>query len=442
MKISKRIIMTLIVLLVISTLVGCTSKAPVESQSSNEGTGEPKDPTEISGNITVLTQRTDIVDTVFQEYAKRFNEQYPNVKVSFEAFTDYEGQTKIRMNTTDYGDVLLIPNDIPLAELSTYFESLGSLDELSKTYRFADEREYQGTVYGLPIVVNASGIVYNKTVFEQAGITSIPSTPDEFLAAMKKIKENTEAIPYYTNYVAGWTLNQWEDHRLSVAGDPSYVNRKMIDMDDPFALGKPHYIVYKLLYDLVKEGLVERDPFTTDWESSKVMLAKGEIGAMVLGSWAISQVQELADHPEDIGYMPFPYQKDGVVYTASSGDYKMAVNKNSKHKEAAMAWLWWFMNESGYAKSQGGISPLLDGEFPETLKSFEELNVEFIANTPARAGEEGIIDEIDQVSEVGLWQPDFKQRIVEAAVGNRKESFDDIMNDLNQKWKKGREQVR
>ncbi len=32
---------------------------------------------DISGEITVLTNRTDIVDTTFVEYAKRFNENLP-----------------------------------------------------------------------------------------------------------------------------------------------------------------------------------------------------------------------------------------------------------------------------------------------------------------------------------------------------------------------------
>lgn len=444
----------LILLLLTSVFAGCGSKDDKDTESSGnqtvQDTSDNKDSNEddntngeatIKGDITVLTNRTDIVDTVFEEYKKAFNNIYPEVRVSFEAITDYEGQVKIRMNTEDYGDVLLIPNDVPVQDLPDFYEPLGTQDALSKDYLFTEEKAYDGTVYGIPVVVNAQGILYNKKVFEQAGVTTLPKTPKEFLDAMRKIKDNTEAIPYYTNYAAGWTMNQWEPHRTSVAGDSDYVN-SMIHIDDPFGPEKPHYQVYRLLYDLVKEGLVEIDPMTTDWELSKQWIADGKIGAMVLGSWAIVQAQELAANPDDIGYMPFPYTNDdGKIYAASGGDYKIGINKNSKNKEAAKAWLDWFINESGFAIDQGGISPVIGVEFPTTLSAYQELGVELISNNPPSAEEQGLLDQVDQEAEIGFWQPDYKQRIIEAALGNRSESFDDIMNDLNKKWAKARTEI-
>lgn len=53
---------------------GYSSKGPDAPAASS-------DPKEVEGEITVITQRTDIVDTVFQDYAKEFNKLYPNVKV-------------------------------------------------------------------------------------------------------------------------------------------------------------------------------------------------------------------------------------------------------------------------------------------------------------------------------------------------------------------------
>ena len=37
------------------------------------------------------------------------------------------------------------------------------------------------------------------------------------------------------------------------------------------------------------------DPTTTNWEESKNLLAQGKIGSMVLGSWAVSQMQDAAE---------------------------------------------------------------------------------------------------------------------------------------------------
>jgi raffinose/stachyose/melibiose transport system substrate-binding protein len=398
----------------------------------------------IKGEITVLTQRTDIVDSVFKEkYLPIFNEKYPDIKVKFEAITDYEGAVKIRMNTDDYGDVLLIPNNLLPEDLPAYFEPLGSLSELSEKYLFAEERAYQDVTYGLPIVVNANGVLYNKQVFKDAGITDLPKSTDEFLAAMQKIKDNTDAIPFYTNYAAGWPLaGQWQGNVTSIAGDVDYYNNKMPKEDDIFAAGKPHHTLYKLMYDLAKQGLIEPDPTTTDWELSKPMFGEGKIGAMILGSWAITQFQDAAGANKDnVGYMPFPSNVNGKIYSSSGGDYKIAINVHSKNKAAARAYLDWFLEESGYADQNGGINVVKGKPMPSTLAAFDELGVELISNTPASAEMDGWVSKIDLLGEVGLEQPDFRQRIIEAAIGNRKESLDDIFADLNKKWNKAKKEI-
>lgn len=43
----------------------------------------------------------------------------------------------------------------------------------------------------------------------------------------------------------------------------------------------------------MKRGLTEDDPTTTDWEGCKPMMNNGQIGVMVLGSWAVVQMQDL-----------------------------------------------------------------------------------------------------------------------------------------------------
>ncbi len=110
-----------------TALTGAVVAAAMMSAAACSGgggvTGEvaaaPSDPRKVSGEIKVLTQRTDLVQSgAMKRYAAAFNKVYPEVKVTFEGITDYEGEVKIRMNTKEYGDVLLIPgavakNDYP-----------------------------------------------------------------------------------------------------------------------------------------------------------------------------------------------------------------------------------------------------------------------------------------------------------------------------------------
>ncbi|WP_298458241.1 ABC transporter substrate-binding protein [uncultured Cellulomonas sp.] len=422
----------------IVALLGATSLLAACSSGGGGGSDPEAGSGEIAGEITVLTNRTDIVDTVFQDYKAAFEEEYPDVDVSFEAVTDYEGEVTTRMSTDDYGDVLLIPNSVSAGELPDFFEPLGSVDELAETYRFVrTEQAFDGQSYGIAITGNAQGIAYNKAVWAEAGLTDFPTSPEEFVAALQAIQDNTDAIPLYTNYADGWPLTQWEGNRGSVSADPEAVN-ELAKTDTPWAEGEEHYIMDSLLWDVVEAGLTEPDPTTTNWEQSKTDLATGKIGTMVLGSWAITQLQEAADNPDDIGYMPFPVQVDGTFHSTAGGDYKNGINVNSDNKAAARAWIDWFAQESNYATDQGGLSPLVDGPTPETLAELEETGVEYIELAPAAEGEESLVNDIDREAEIGLFSPDYRQRIVDAARGASGETKEEIFEDLNTRWAEAR----
>lgn len=417
-----------------------TSEENAGEDTDNAG-GNNEDPTSIEGDITVITNRTDIVDSVFQDYVADFQKTYPNVNVEFEALTDYGGEIMPRMNTKEYGDVLLIPTEIPIENIPDYFEPLGDLADMGQEYRGVEERAVDGKVYGIPIAITYTGIVYNKAVFADAGIDELPTTPEEFIDALQKVKDNTDAIPMYTNYAAGWPLTQWEGAVTTVAGDVTYANQVMLTEEKPFDSGKPHYDLYKVMYDVAEKGLIEKDPLTTDWEASKVMMNNGEIATMVLGSWAIEQIEEAGENAEDIGYMPFPTNADKVIFPLGA-DYNIAVNKNSENKEAALAWLYYFTNESGYAVEQsGGINAAYDVPLPEDLAEFEEQGIEFSLLEPAKEGEEGLLDEIDKESEVGLWLEDKKKILIEAAIGNRDMTYDEIMDSWNEAWNTAAEKI-
>jgi raffinose/stachyose/melibiose transport system substrate-binding protein len=387
----------------------------------------------IAGEITVLTQRTDIVDTVFADYERRFKEIHPDVEVTFEAITDYEGEVRIRLNTQEYGDVLLIPDAVTSDQMSQFFEPLGPVEELSRKYRFMNEKQsFEGTAYGIAITGNASGLVYNKRIWEQAGVTEIPKTPEEFLDALQAIADRTESVPLYTNYADEWPLGAaWSGHRGAVSNDPDAVNA-LAGVDAPWAPGTDLHVIDSLLFDAVQRGLTEEDPATTEWELSKQLLGNGEIATMSLGSWAIVQMQEAAANPDDIGFMPFPVQVDGQFHSVIAGDFKQAINVHSDNKAAARAWVDWFADESNYATDQGGISPLLDGPEPSTLSDFTALGVQRFELTPPVA--DGVVDRIDNEAEIGITSHEYRRRLVDAARGARPETKEQIFADLNERW--------
>lgn len=394
------------------------------------------EPEEIKGDLTVITHRTDIVDTVYQDYKKEFEKIYPNVNVKFEALSDYGGEIMPRINTQDFGDVQYLPVQLPIGDIPKFFEPMGSFDKMDEQYLGVEERQVDNVVYGIPIAVTYTGVIYNKAVFEKAGINELPKTQEEFLTALETIKEKTDAIPLYTNYGDAWPLTQWEGAVTTTAGSEDYYNVEMLKDPRPFEKGKPHYEHYKLMYEAAERELIEEDPLTTDWEASKVMMNNGDIATMVLGSWAIEQIQGAGQNADDIAIMPFPHSSERTLFSLGA-DLNISISKYSKNKEAAFAWVDWFINKSNYSVEQaGGISASKSVPLPETLDAAKEAGAEFVMLTPATDELKGKMDEIDKESEVGLWLEEKKQILVEAAIGNRDKTFDQLMEEWNNSWEK------
>ncbi|WP_336323037.1 ABC transporter substrate-binding protein [Streptomyces lavendofoliae] len=403
--------------------------------TSGETAAAPADPGAVSGEIKVLTHRTDLVQNgVMKRYAAEFNKIYPKVKVTFEGITDYEGEVKIRMNTKAYGDVLMIPAAVAKNDYPKFFAPLGSTPELSRAYRFTDKTEVGGKVYGIAQFGTANGFVYNKALWKKAGVTQWPRTPREFTAALEAIGKKTGATPYYTNFKDGWPLVQWTANIGSVTCDPKATD-KLAGAVSPWKEGGELHTIDSLLHDIVERGLSEKDPSTTNWENSKGLLGKGEVGSMMLGSWAITQMQAAAKDaggsPADIGFLPFPAQKDGKFCATLVSDYQQAVSIHSEHKSAARAWIDWFTGKSGYSQTEGAVPALKSAPLPATLKDFVDNDVTLVERSEARTGP---VNAIDNAAELGLNKPDYRQKLIDIARGAQKGSLRGYFSELDKKW--------
>lgn len=396
------------------------------------------DYTDLTASIKVITHRTDIVDTVLADYVTEFQKLYPNITIKYEAITDYSQTITTRLTTPKWGDICMIPGDVDKPAFSTYFVSYGDQETLSENYIFLNDKSFEGQVYGIPSTNNVQGIVFNKAVFEAAGITKMPATPDEFLADLQLIKDNTDAIPLYTNFAAGWTMGAWDAYIGGTSdGDANYMNQVLPHEANPFADrgdGTGPYAVYYCLYEAVARGLIEEDPTTTDWEGCKAMINNGEIGMMVLGSWAVSQMQQAGPNPDNIGYMPFPISVDGVQYASAGPDYCYGININSSEDNqiASMLYVKWLTEVSNFAFDQGGIPEMKDATLPATLATFE--GIEFVANAPALVGEETLLGDINTESEIAINNNNDRVASIVSEAFSGGKTLTEITNEWNEAW--------
>lgn len=442
-KVASKVIAASMAAAMVVSMAGCgSSKKKVEATKIDVTFDQievGKDYTDIKADLKFLTHKTDVVDTKFKEYVEEFQKLYPNVNIEYEGITDYANDVTTRLSTGDWGDICMIPTTVDKDELSNYFTDFGNYKTLSEQYNYLDNFKYGDQTFGIPSMANVQGIVYNKAVFEKAGVTEIPKTPDEFIAALQKIKDNTDAIPLYTNFAADWTMCAWDAYiDGNATGDPAYSHEGRTKGLNPFSDHGDEtgpYAVYNTLYTAVKDGLTEEDPTTTDWEGSKGRMNNGEIGCMVLGSWAIPQIQSAGENSDDIAYMPFPITVNGKQYAAAGPDYCYGINVNSSEDNqiAAMCYVKWLVEKSGYAESEGGISVDKDAQLPETLSSFAD--VELIINDPAPEGEETLANDINNNSELGINVSGYiPKEIVENAITPDGLTMDEMVQEWNEKW--------
>lgn len=405
-----------------------------------------EDYTDLETTITVFNHRTDLDSedyggVTWKEYLAAFNEMYPGIQVDITTDTNYADDALTHLQSGDYETVMMIPA-VDKADLSIYFESFGDLETMNGLINYASQWAYEDEVYGIPSTATAQGIVYNKKVFEEAGITELPTTPDEFIEALKMIKENTDAIPLYTNYAAGWTMGAWDAYiGGNATGDPAYINQKLLHEKDPFrdyGDGTHPYAVYKILYDAVANGLIEDDYTTTDWEGCKGMINNGEIGCMVLGSWAYPQMEAAGPNAADIGYMPFPISVDGQQYAAAGPDYCFGINVHASEdeKNAALVFVKWMTEMSDFSYNEDGL-PIVAGS-DRTKLDFSD--VVFVQDEPAVAGEEDLLNELNMESELNINNGGNTkiQEIIEHA-SNGDMEFDEIMAEWNAVWSDAQE---
>ena len=339
------------------------------------------------------------------------------------------------MNTKDYGDVLLIPNSITADQLPTYFEPLGTVDELKKKYRFVTEQAFEGKAYGMAITGNAQGFVYNKKVWagrrhhraaDDAGrVHRRPAGhqgQDRRDPALHQLQGRLAADP-----VGGQPGRASATTRTPSTSSPRTTRRG--------PTGKEHFIIDSLLYDAVKAGVTEADPTTTNWENSKKLLGTGKIATMMLGSWSIVQMQQAATEQgrHRLPAVPGPGRRQvplgrrpATTRTPSTstpstrpppgpGSTGSPTSRTTPSTRAASRRCW-----PASSRPRWPTSPT--------------AGVEYLELNPAPTGEEGLTDRIDNAAEIGLCDPKYRQRIVDAARGAKNETKEAIFADLNKKW--------
>jgi ABC-type glycerol-3-phosphate transport system substrate-binding protein len=294
-------------------VLGC-SKKPDESAESAARAGS-------TVTLNFLCVNENYTPTI-QDTVKRWEEKTGN-KVDVQLYSAREFVTVLTMQMMSGGTVDIFRSDATKgAELifpPDYFYDLSnepwisSLDPKTKELvSFSD-----GTVRGLPYMSNSEfGIMYNKKIFADAGITKVPATWPEFLEACAKIKA-AGIIPVNISLASGSEF--CTTHLMHQLFTNVYVTRGLDgakqlfkDLNEKkvrFADVPEIKVAMNQMIELKDKGFITDDFITNTYEMAVERFGTGKVAMHPCGDFILEPL--LGAYPDiesEIGFFPAPYQ--------------------------------------------------------------------------------------------------------------------------------------
>lgn len=363
----RRIAMILATTMITGAVVGCENTNSVNTDSAEntdaevsesiegEGTQEEASSetegdtveTQLSGNIVVASNRTDIEDTLVQ-YAADFMAENPGTTVEFETIKEYEDVIATRIAGGEAPDLFYVVDPINQDTYKDFFLPIDDLPFTADDILFYENgRGTDGNLYVLPLTVTYCGMVYNKKAFEAAGIENVPMTVEEFYEDCDKLQE-AGITPVGTAFKDVWPMFPWcgwGEVNLT-AGDKRGENKyaEQDDIYDDVMLES-----MDIVRNLYKKGQLEEDIMSANWDQFKLDLAQGKVAMHYSETWLPAQFVELGANPDDIGMFPFP----GAKNIKAGNGKQWGISKDTESPELAKAFLTYMLE-----------NPIVDTEIP------------------------------------------------------------------------------
>lgn len=175
-----------------------------------------------------------------------------------------------------------------------------------------------GKMYNLPSSVMPWSIVYNKELFEKAGITSVPKTWNELLDDCEALK--SQGIPPFIfmlkgdeAYATGFLLLQFFSAEV-LSKNPNWTvdryNGK-VKFDCP-----EWRTIFDKIRTLIEKGYVEKNALSYTSASGQEAMAQGKAAMIGMPQATIATLQQSTDY--HFNAFPLPNDTDASIVTTSS----------------------------------------------------------------------------------------------------------------------------
>lgn len=229
-------------------------------------------------------------------------------------------------NKSNYGDRILCLEDL-VAENDYEKDTNPVMMELSRSY-YDD-----GKLYEIPYQMKANGYMYNKALFEQAGITEVPSTWDEFLEACQKLKD-AGITPLTTD--DAYAMQAFGMHLARLIGDDEVM--KVVNegtWDRPEVLQTA-----QAFEDLASKGYFSSQVGSNVWPTGQnTELAAGKVAMYCVGTYVVNETKNITGPDFQWGFFGYPELPDGIngLEAMVIGNQSFAITNKCQNPEAAFA---------------------------------------------------------------------------------------------------------
>jgi multiple sugar transport system substrate-binding protein len=321
----------------------------------------------------------------------------PPPKASLDAFTKSTGIT-VKWSTIDWDN---LQTKIAAASTSnTYFADAtdvdwsrvgqeGKLGWFLPMEKYIDRKAYAadmpqlssftagGHIVGVPFDSSYLVSTVNKQMFAKAGVTTMPTTLEEYTSDLQKIKATgVSETPLNIPFAAAEGLSTYWYQTTQAFGGSILDAKGKPQFTSPTSGG---YKAAQWMVDALKTGLVPAGNINvSDSEGQQTLMGKGVV-ASTFGDYA-GNVGSLYDVPAsssvvgNVSYIPTP-GVTGPTTNVSNPD-GIGIPKNAKYPAAAAKFVEWFTSAQNQADFAGASGPakVMSGYFlPSRLTGLTKL---------------------------------------------------------------------
>lgn len=293
-----------------TTTAAASDTETTASTETTDGSGEG----EAEGGTTelhVFHFKVNLQDQ-WQTLTNTYTEQNPDVVFVNEIIgggTAWDPILKSKFAAGEGPDIFIVEGQAQAAEYGEFLSDLSDEPWVERAFPAALEGlTIDGNVMGMPVNLEGYGYIYNKAIFDEAGVTEIPTTLDGLRQAAEQIAD-AGYTPFATGYGIFWVSGQ---HLMNMPfarqDDPRAFIDDALAREGSFADNPLFTDGLQELADITIE-YGEDDPLTSDRDGQAFAFVNEDVAMMQQGNWREIEILE-ANPDMEIGLVPMPLSND------------------------------------------------------------------------------------------------------------------------------------